>query len=239
MEVHHHPHTERKKFKEYFLEFLMIFLAVTLGFIAENFREHQVEKARAKQYIFSFYKDLNDDTTELSLDIAQYTSTISALKQKDSCYQQFKKNHNCNVCLLNLFGSSMGFKDLVNADETLLQLKNAGGLRLLDKDDADSILKYDKTIRIYKTIETTGLQTTQNEIRTVVYSLINHEAEQMGTADKNIPALYSVNKELVNTYFNLLDEIYGYNYQMSKRLILLKQNAVWLIEYFKKKYNFN
>jgi hypothetical protein len=43
MEVHHHPHLphgEKKKFKEYFLEFLMIFLAVTLGFFAENVREH-------------------------------------------------------------------------------------------------------------------------------------------------------------------------------------------------------
>ncbi len=34
MEVHHHPHVEKKSFKEYFLEGLMIFLAVTMGFIA-------------------------------------------------------------------------------------------------------------------------------------------------------------------------------------------------------------
>jgi hypothetical protein len=41
MEVHHHPdlHHRRKKFKEYLLEFVMIFLAVTMGFIAENVRE--------------------------------------------------------------------------------------------------------------------------------------------------------------------------------------------------------
>jgi hypothetical protein len=39
MEVHHHPHVEKKNFKDYFLEFVMIFLAVTLGFIAENIRE--------------------------------------------------------------------------------------------------------------------------------------------------------------------------------------------------------
>jgi hypothetical protein len=38
MEVHHHPdlHHEKKKWKEYFLEFLMIFLAVTLGFIGKE-----------------------------------------------------------------------------------------------------------------------------------------------------------------------------------------------------------
>ena len=46
MEVHHHPHVEKKKFKEYFLEFLMIFLAVTLGFFAESYRDHIVDKDR-------------------------------------------------------------------------------------------------------------------------------------------------------------------------------------------------
>jgi len=42
MEVHHHPdlHHKKKNFKEYFLEFLMIFLAVTLGFFAESIREN-------------------------------------------------------------------------------------------------------------------------------------------------------------------------------------------------------
>jgi len=38
MEVHH-PHVEKKRFKEYFLEFIMIFLAVTMGFFAETIRE--------------------------------------------------------------------------------------------------------------------------------------------------------------------------------------------------------
>ena len=40
MEVHHHPdHIIKKILKNFFLEFVMIFLAVTLGFIAENVRE--------------------------------------------------------------------------------------------------------------------------------------------------------------------------------------------------------
>ena len=50
MEVHHHPHVEKKKFKEYFLEFLMIFFAVTLGFFAENIRETLTERHNAKEY---------------------------------------------------------------------------------------------------------------------------------------------------------------------------------------------
>jgi len=39
MEVLPHAHVEKKRSREYFLEFLMIFLAVTPGFFAENIRE--------------------------------------------------------------------------------------------------------------------------------------------------------------------------------------------------------
>ena len=49
MEVHQHPKIEQKNFKEYFLEFIMIFLAVTMGFIAENIREHFSETKIAHQ----------------------------------------------------------------------------------------------------------------------------------------------------------------------------------------------
>jgi len=50
MEVRHHPHVEKKNFKEYFLEFIMILLGVTLGFIAENIHEHYTKKANAREY---------------------------------------------------------------------------------------------------------------------------------------------------------------------------------------------
>ena len=53
MEVHHHPEIphEKKKLKEYFLEFVMIFLAVTLGFIAENIRENISDSEKGRSYI--------------------------------------------------------------------------------------------------------------------------------------------------------------------------------------------
>ncbi len=42
MEVHHPHHpTHKKKWAEYIIEFVMLFAAVTLGFLAENLREHQ------------------------------------------------------------------------------------------------------------------------------------------------------------------------------------------------------
>ncbi|HEX4850899.1 MAG TPA: hypothetical protein VFV08_08845, partial [Puia sp.] len=62
MEVHHHPdiHHQPKKWKEYLLEFVMIFLAVTLGFLAENLREHITERAKEKKYIEAFVRNVKD-----------------------------------------------------------------------------------------------------------------------------------------------------------------------------------
>ena len=58
MEVHHHPKVEKKKFKEYFFEFIMIFLAVTMGFFAETIRENITEHRRAKEFAESMLQDL-------------------------------------------------------------------------------------------------------------------------------------------------------------------------------------
>jgi len=62
MEVHHHPEVEKKGFKEYLLEGFMIFLAVMMGFIAENIRESITENRRAAEFAKSYYGDIKKDT---------------------------------------------------------------------------------------------------------------------------------------------------------------------------------
>src|SRR6185436_19692501 len=67
MEVHAHTHTARKKWTNYFWEFLMLFLAVFCGFLAENKREHMVESHRAKELVISLLNDLQHDTAQLNM----------------------------------------------------------------------------------------------------------------------------------------------------------------------------
>ena len=69
MEVHSHSHTARKKWTHYLWEFLMLFLAVFCGFLAENQREHLVEHRREKAYIASMVEDLKTDSAFLALSI--------------------------------------------------------------------------------------------------------------------------------------------------------------------------
>jgi len=63
MEVHAHTHTARKKWTHYFWEFLMLFLAVSLGFYAENTRETILHKKEVKSQLNSMLSDLQSDIT--------------------------------------------------------------------------------------------------------------------------------------------------------------------------------
>jgi hypothetical protein len=56
--------TKRKTSGSISSEFLMIFLAVTLGFIAENLREHISDSNKEKEYIVSMVEDLKGDTAK-------------------------------------------------------------------------------------------------------------------------------------------------------------------------------
>ena len=127
MEVHHHPdlHHKPKKWKEYLLEGLMIFIAVTLGFFAEQLREHYVEIKIEKVYVQSLYNDLKIDTL-----VIQRT-----IDEKKWIYQKFDraqtiltsndiKNNNEYLYYVEKF---VIFNDvLTSQDITYQQLKRSG-----------------------------------------------------------------------------------------------------------------
>src|SRR5882757_2070612 len=68
METHaHHLHkAPGKKFGHYFFEFLMLFIAVFCGFLAENYREHVVEREKENQYMHAMIEDLKSDTARIA-----------------------------------------------------------------------------------------------------------------------------------------------------------------------------
>ena len=88
METHaHHLHNAPgKNFRHYFFEFFMLFLAVFCGFLAENFREHQVEKERGKQYLHSLIEDLRNDTSQCAISIEELGEDKKVLNNLDDCF---------------------------------------------------------------------------------------------------------------------------------------------------------
>ncbi len=90
MEVHHHPQLDHspKPIKEYFLEGFMIFIAVMMGFIAENVREYIDNNEQVKHLTSQLVQDLKADTNQLNRiyreeeTIQRYNDTLISLLQQ-------------------------------------------------------------------------------------------------------------------------------------------------------------
>src|SRR6059036_2756882 len=103
MEVHHPHHvTHKKKLAEYLLEFFMLFLAVFLGFVAENIREHSTEQRRGKEYINSFVQDLKKDVGQYRNLITELTYIDSVTNNVFNCYDTVSHNVISTSCLDNI-----------------------------------------------------------------------------------------------------------------------------------------
>ena len=244
MEVHHHSHTARKKWTHYLWEFVMLFLAVFCGFLAEYQLEHKIEKERGKQYIKSFVEDLKADTSIFTGLIKLNEEKVSVLRTLVDCYHTIQTNPS-DSCLLRLFFASAHFPDFIYTDRTLQQLKNAGGLRLIPAVDADSIIEYDKLLRQYQKIEGTSYQQIQNEIRSSIYSLNNFgktvkdfSKTTSGAGEPGKSLLYSIDKDLLNRYFNQLFFYVNGTMGNIEDIGKINARAKGLISFFNNKYNF-
>jgi hypothetical protein len=145
MEVHHHSHAHGKKnWKSYFWEFLMLFLAVFCGFLAEYKLEHVIEQQREKQYMQSFIYDLANDTANLNAGFPLKDQRIKAI---DSVFLFYEMN----PAVIKIPGKvyrqmqrTLWDRHYRRNSTTIDQLKNAGGMRLIQKKNiADSIAAYD------------------------------------------------------------------------------------------------
>ena len=154
MEVHHHPdlHHKPKPWKEYFLEFIMIFLAVTLGFFAENIREHISDKHKTKVFAASLYQDFKTDSASL---IQLISFTDQKIKNIDSL-NYFIHQPNNRVSDSNLYRSAVyliSTSPFDNINGTYEQVKNTGSLRFFNQSLIDNLNSYDATSLKLKQME--------------------------------------------------------------------------------------
>ena len=145
MEVHHHTAPVKEKhFKHYLFEFLMLFLAISAGFLVENMREHYVENKREKEFIKSYVEDLKQDTAKIIANIQLRSSKALII---DSLIKLLNSpDPGRDGASAYYFGRRTTRSTLYQAnDRTIKQLKNAGGLRLIRNQRAsNAIMTYDQ-----------------------------------------------------------------------------------------------
>ena len=242
MEVHAHTHTARRKWTHYFWEFLMLFLAVFCGFLAEYQLEHKIESDRGKQYALSMYEDLKMDTVILSSIIQNRNRRKEML---DSLFYLIDNPGN-HLDDLYFFGRHLTRTAPViffNNDRTIQQLKFSGGLRLItNRMVSDSIIIYDKQVRLVLERQENEL-TTIRECLSFYYRIFDGRVfEKMQNADNSIsrplygPALLKFSEQDLNTFLGYCQLIKGTNLSNNIFLKILREKAIELISIIKKEY---
>ena len=190
-----------KSLKEYLLDGLMIFLAVVLGFIAENIREDISEANRTKVFASSMIDDLKSDTTELKSRINYLTYATANI---DSLMHLFltknvKEIPSGKLYWYGLWGGAR--LSYVPNDATFEQMKSSGSLRYITN---NSLLK-----KIVDYNQLGRLATIGQERDNYIYSEVRKIRGQIFDFRYNMEAndIYQANRETpdiqkIDTFLN-------------------------------------
>jgi hypothetical protein len=239
MEVHHPHHpTHKKKWSEYFLEFFMLFIAVTLGFFAENQREHFVEKHREKQYMESLLLDLEKDKMEVE---AARKFTNTQIANIDTAIVLLTKSIWSKENLKTMYRVSLktgGNRPISFVESTSTQLKT-GGMRLIeDKNITKLITDYWQLLAQMNQAQTNSFDTWKTSIKNMTYKIFDGtnyiDVKNKIINDNAVLMTYDpiylkeYNNRLLNLKFDLKNYLVDYFYDRIDSTILALQKEIKL-----------
>ena len=245
MEVHHqsHPH-QKKSWKEYAWEFLMLFLAVFCGFLAEYKLEHVIEHQKEKQYIQSLIADLKIDqeiiTTHLSTvrHSALMLDTLVGILNSPS---EISKRTGDMYYLVRL---APRLQPLATNSRTFEQLKNSGNFRLIrDINTSNKIMAYYERFPLIRTLENIN-ETEFTEYKKVAARIFDPAIflKMEGTNDEikrstENPPLRSMNSELLQELSVFAVYIHGTRKGIIGTSEQIKSQGVELLKYLEEQYH--
>jgi len=252
MEIHpaHHGITSKKRFGEYLLEFLLLFLAVTLGFFAENIRENISHRDIERLNIKDIVEDLASDTSQLA-EIIQ--TNEQRLKGIDSFLTLRKFNPEDPEIKRKFYQKSYTYltsEDYFRPNDAALgQMESSGALRLIKKRRvAGDILKYETKTKfdqhpgvrlsrpVSENLDRLGSAVDFTLFKETSLSRVSLDSFTFNFSSNELPEIAS-DKVLLKGLFNYASLLYLAN---SNYLVMLKQqfvNAKDLINLLKKEYN--
>jgi hypothetical protein len=220
MEVHHHPQLEHKPkpWKEYVLECFMIFVAVMMGFIAENIRDDINNNEHAKQLTSQLVQELKADTAKLNAcfkgetGIMKSNDTLFKLLQQPLAKADLKKIQRFIAASHSLwpFHPSTG---AITAIKNELHLK-----QFSDSEIISFISKYETHIGLLNIVQGITLEYQRNFLDPFLYQHFT---------PTNLDAAFAKSPDLNTQMRNLTQENIT---QLAAQMILVRINSKELID---------
>ncbi len=242
MEVHAHSHTARKKWTHYFWEFIMLFLAVFCGFLAEYQLEHKIEKQRENKFMQLLAQDLEADIDSIAM---IKIHRLERYNQSDSLRTLLLiGNYKNNGPALYYWGRNISRRRFFySADGTLQQLKNSGSLRLIrNKEIVQKIIAYDVNYRNYLRQLEVEMSLVE-EYRNVGAKIFDASVFIKMTVGNTIyrpegsPVFFDSSPAAINEFTNKLSYLMAGQFRLTELLDGLTNKAKELLDLIKKEYH--
>ena len=222
----------------------MLFLAVTLGFLVENQREHYVEHQREKQFMKSMINDLEQDVLNADINLERRIQTV------DRCNAMYRQLDNpgyrdsTGLIYYNARNVSAYYNFFVLTDGTLQQLKNSGGFRLIRKRAVvDSIQAYENLFTRFdrdQQLEQHQLSFYRDQMLKIfnvgVFEIILQGSGVILMPEGN-PPLFSNDKSIFNDFLMRVHFLKRNNIMNYNSMANMKERAKSLIALISKEYH--
>jgi hypothetical protein len=233
-----------KKWNHYLFEFLMLFLAVTLGFFVDNVREGRAEHQLELQNMQSLIADLRQDTVRFNKQIEESDIVIGMC---DSIIQMLGKKRNAHdqqrLYLLSRAMSPKILPHFVN-DRTFEEMRGSGTLRLISKNTiADSVSTYyffsKEMVWLNELVLTRFQQKVELESKVFLASFYEEMLDKKTFAFRALPGnppLATNNKAMLNEFAVTIHYLSSVTAYKKNYLMRLKVKANRLLAILNKEY---
>ena len=221
----------------------MLFLAVFCGFLAEWKLEHTIEHQREFQYMRSLVEDLQKDVVILETEVESSKEQSDGL---DTLAKIIYANSRDSQSIRQLYGlqrQHLRPLSLNIINRTEVQLKNAGGMRLIrNKAVVDSIIEFwSVTDLLFHTRD--NINSHRDKAKDLSFSIFNNKYYKDSTSFTagsyfEQPVLMTSDNIILNEFANRIShmrDLLKFNYK--SRLQRLRSNAQRLIALLKEEYH--
>jgi hypothetical protein len=218
----------------------MLFLAITLGFIVENRREHYVEHNRAKDFATLMYEDLKKDTAFFREGSEKF---VMIEKQQDSLIVLLNNKFE-NVSLYDLIKHWINGVWALNFSPhqaTYEQMKNSGSLRYIKNIELINGMQgyYNSLLPEISHYHNIHSELTENRIVPFLEDHINYQEADFltSTMKTSNPEFFDWNKKTAIKLYNMMALLKDQNRFLNVFYVKAGKDATELMRILKVEYH--
>lgn len=216
----------------YLKEFLMLFLAVSLGFWVENLRQEREDRETEQEFMSSLLEDLAEDSLKVAKAMVQSQQKMEGFDSLIVRLNQDTYDDSTLRIIYYLNRRWSGYNPVVHFSErTLKELTSTGTHRLIrNREIASAISHYQEQIQMAQRQSSIGVSDFQIRTREVAnriydarpsYGLTRETARELLNPNRKMPPLLGTREqfnEYLNWLMNLQSTVFYYRKGLEKTL---------------------